>query len=73
MKEPVESLGVFAFAAPHDTGPIVIDHQRQILVMLAPRDLIDTDPEQAIQPVRVKFGYDDTFARSANGAPRHPA
>ena len=72
VEEPVESFGVFAFATPDDTAPVVIDDKGEVLVVLAPRDLVDTDPEQAVEAVRVQFGCDDTFAGPANGAPRHP-
>lgn len=48
---------------------MVINDQGQVLVVFAPRDLIDPDPEQAVQPVRVQFGGDDTFTGPPDGAP----
>jgi len=72
-EEPVQRLGVFAFCTPHDTGPVVIDDERQILVVFAPGDLVDPDAEQAIESFRVEFAGDNTFTGASDGPPRHPA
>lgn len=41
--------------------------------MLAPRDLIDPDTEQAIEPARIKLGCHDAFTGPPDSAPRDPA
>ena len=73
LEEPVESDRVAALRSPHHNTAVVVDDKGQVPVMLTPRDLIDSDTEQPVQPVRVQLGRDDAFTGPPDGPPRHPS
>lgn len=47
--------------------------ERQVLVVLAPGDLVHPDAEQPVEACRGRARSDDSLTRSAHRAPRHPA
>jgi hypothetical protein len=51
LKELVGGGLALALAAPHHAASVVVADEREVAVALAPRDLIQRDPEQAIQTV----------------------
>ena len=73
VEEGIQSLGVSAFGPPDDPAPVVVDHQGQVLVVLAPGDLVHPDAEEAVETVRVELGRHHPLARPSHRAPRHPA
>ena len=50
-KEPVGGGLALAIGAPHHATLVVIADQRQVLMALAPRDLVHRDVEQIVEPV----------------------
>jgi len=71
-EELVQGGGVLARGAPHDLRRVVIRHQGQVLVVLTPGNLIDTDIHQIRQAIRVEDVTDHAFADRPDGAPRDP-
>ena len=72
VEERVQGVGVLARLTPDDLAGVVVGHQGQIPVVLAPGDLVDTDVDQPAQPVPVEHVRRDPFADRADGAPRGP-
>jgi hypothetical protein len=64
---------VLALGAPDDLAGLVVGDQGQVLVVPAPRNLVDPDVDQIREPVRVELVGDDPAADRADGAPGDPA
>jgi len=47
------SSGVFALAGPHHVPGGVVDHDGQVVVTFLPRDLVDADVAQPVEPIGV--------------------
>ncbi len=72
IEEPVQGGGVLAGRAPHDRGRVVVGDQGQVPVVLAPRNFVNADVDQAGQPVRVQLFRRHPLAHRTDGAPGHP-
>lgn len=58
-EEPIEGGRGLARGTPDDGAGVVVRDQRQVLVVLAPGDLIDADIDQPAKSVGVQFlGHD---------------
>ena len=69
VEEGVQGGGVLARLAPHDLPGGVVGDQGQILVVLAPADLVHPDVDQAVEALGVEFVAHDPFADAAHGVP----
>ena len=72
VEEPVQGRGVLARPAPHDLPCGVVRDEREVLVVLAPGDLIDPDHDQPVEVVVVEFGGHDAFADPPDRVPVDP-
>ena len=68
-KEPVRRLAVVALGPPHDLAADVVGHEREVVVLALPADLIDPDLKQVLETVRVQFIGADPADDPPNGVP----
>jgi hypothetical protein len=71
-EEPVEGLGGLAGTGPHDLRGLGVRHEREVVMLLAPRDLVHADHEQPLETVRIEHVSDHAFADPSDRAPRDP-
>ncbi len=68
-KEPVRRLAVVALGPPHDLAADVVGHEREVVVLALPADLIDPDLKQVLETVRVQLIGADPADDPPNGVP----
>src|SRR5260370_26332765 len=69
VEEPVEGGGVLARRPPDDLAAAVVAHQRQVLVSLAPRNLIDADHEEVVEAGGIEPAVHDALDDAPDGIP----
>lgn len=71
-KNRSNAAAFFPAVPPHDGGQGVVRDQGQILVVLAPADLVHANLGQALRPARVQLLVGDPLTHGPDGAPGDP-
>src|SRR5665647_1625966 len=71
-EEAVQGLGVLARLAPHEPPGRMRAHQSEVRVAPAPRNFVDADDEQVVQPARVQPAGHDPLDDPLRGDPDDP-
>ena len=70
IEEGIRRAGVAALGAPNELAAAVVGDQAEITVVFAPRDLVEPDLEEPIQPAGVELRGADPLADRADRDPR---
>jgi hypothetical protein len=72
FEEPIGCLLAGAVGAPHDLPALVVSHEREVVVLALPADLVDPDVVEAVQAVGIELVVADTLDDPPDRVPVDP-
>ena len=72
FEEPIGGLLARPVGSPHDLPALVVGHEREVVVLALPADLVDPDVEQVVEPAGIELVVADALDDPPDRVPVDP-